>query len=254
MEYIFSSEQITIFLLKKQGVAGKSLETKKKIRYLGTYHDDNVYTRRPLVPLIEPESRYSLRVMLFVGIPSFVAAVIISLAVHSATHIATEKYSCTPGTTAAHTVVDIFDYTENESGCPSAALAGIVSTCLLAFGSFALFLHHPRNIFLASMAFVNASRRVPESFIVFFQLLFKREATHISDESLSMQLLHFKDPTAFVVILCFYTLTMLFLSMTIVHDVRIVKHKWIVAAALLIILVPLENFFWKVLSPLFPAG
>jgi len=206
------------------------------------------------VPLIEPESNYSWRFMLLAGIPAFIAAVVFSLFIHSYTHIAIEKYSCTPGTTSAHKVVDIFDFTENESGCPSAALAGIVSTCVLAFASFAFFLHHPRNIFLASMAFVNASGRVPESFIVFFQLMFKREATHVTDESLSMQLFHFKDPTAFVVILCFYTLTMLFLSITIIHDTKIVRHKWIVATVLFVILMPLENFFWKIFSPLFPAG
>ena len=103
------------------------------------------------------------------------------------------------------------------------------------------------------MAFVNASNRLPESFIAFLQLMFRREATRISDESIALKLMHFKDPTGYVVILCFYTLTILFLTITVVNDTKIIPRKWLVAFLLFVALIPLENLLWKMLAPLFAS-
>jgi len=189
--------------------------------------------------------------LLLVGIPAFIFAVILSLCIHHYAHVAVKKYSCGNAQVKDNHIVGITNGTEDETDCPSAAFAGIVSTGVLALLSFGLFIHHPRNIFLASMAFVNASNRIPESFIALFQLMFKREATRLSDESIALKLMHFKDPTAYVVILCFYTLTILFLSIIVVHDIKILPRKWLVAFLLFIALIPLENLWWGIVAPLF---
>ena len=205
------------------------------------------------MPLIQAEPRHSTRFLIFVGIPAFILAVVISLCIHQYAHMTVKKYSCGPGHSKESHVVSIIDYSDDESDCPAAAFAGISSTLFLALLSFGLFIHHPRNVFLASMAFVNATNRLPESFTVFFQLLFKRKATYIADESIALNLMHFKDPTAFVVIMCFYTLTILFLSIIVVHDVRIIPRKWLVALLLFMALIPLENLLWKAIAPLFSS-
>lgn len=203
------------------------------------------------MPLIEAETKHSIRFLLLAGIPAFVIAVIISMCIHQYAHMAVKKYSCDAAQTGGNSATGVSDNADGESDCPAAAFAGIVSTFLLALLSFALFIHHPRNLLLASMAFVNAATRVPESFIVFFQLMFRQGATHVADESVALQLMHFKDPTAFVVILCFYTLTLLFLTITVIHDIKFIPHKWLIASLLFAALIPFENLLWRIIAPLF---
>ena len=203
------------------------------------------------VPLIEPEPRYSTKFLILLGVPSFILAVALSLCVHQYAHQAAKKYSCGAGTSGT-SVVSIIERTDDASGCPTAALAGVSSTFIVAVLSFAFFLHHPKNIFFASMAFVNAASRLPETLTVLFQLLFHQQATIAVDESTALKLMHFKDPTAGVVLLFFYALTMIFLSLTIIHDTRIVPRKWLIALILFVGLAPLENLLWKFVPPLFP--
>jgi hypothetical protein len=206
------------------------------------------------VPLLEAEPTHSTRLLLTVGVPSFIFAVILSMCIHQYAHTAVRRYSCGAGHGKDSRVVAILNNAEEVMDCPPASLAAILTTLGLALGSFGLFIHHPRNIFLASMAFVNAASRLPESFIVLFQFVVRRKATHVTDESVALQLLHFKDPTAFIVILCFYTLTILFLSITIIHDVKMIPRKWLVAAILFLGLLPLENLLWNILIPLFSSS
>ncbi len=203
------------------------------------------------MPLIEAEPRHSTKFLILVGIPSFILAVILSLLVHQYAHIAVKKYSCGSEQAKKQSVVGIAHNADDESDCPPSALAGTASTFALALLSFGFFIHHPRNIFLASMAFVNAASRLPESLTVFIQLLFNQQATYITDESTALKLLNFKDPTASVVIMFFYTLIVFFLTTTTIHDTKIVPRKWLVALILFVALIPLENVLWNVIAPIF---
>ena len=203
------------------------------------------------MPLIEAEPKYSVKVSLFVGIPSFILAVAISLLIHQSAHLAAKRYIC--GSDSGHEirVVSISPQSMDSVDCAEASLAGISMTFFVALISFGLFIHHPRNLFLASMAFVNATMRLPETIGVFVQMLFHQKTKLIVDESLSLNLMHFKDPTASLVIICFYSLTVIFLTLTIIQDTKMIRWKWLVAIALFISIGPLQHLLWNFMVPLF---
>ncbi len=190
----------------------------------------------------EEESKYSTQKLLNVGIPSFVVAVLISTIAHNLAHIITEKLVTLIGMNA------IGYYVRFENICfqnPYVSVSGPISTFLLALISFVFFLRYPRNLFAASMAFINAGSRVVYSVPVFIQLLLHSKTTIVADESISLSLLKFKDPTISIVIMCFFTMITLYLTVIIIHDLKIVPWKWLVASVLLILLMPLQSIIFK---------
>jgi len=190
--------------------------------------------------LIEEEPRHPLRTLLLVGCPSFLIAVVLSLASHELIHVLANRAACIPAseTTA---IFSIGDASEPHTTCPlSSALATCWTFCL-AIVFFALYLRHPRNLFLGTMAFVNASIRLPETITVFLQLLFSSRYRIPVDEYRSLALLGLKDPTISVLLMCFFSLTVLFLTISIIHDTKTVPWKWGVALVLFILLGPIQN-------------
>jgi hypothetical protein len=198
--------------------------------------------------LIEAEPKHSLKTLIFVGIPSVLIAIMISLMFHQFAHVTAKKYSCASATSKEINFVN-FRATE-EPDCAVASLAGAASTFFLAIGSFALLIHYPRNLFLASMAFVNATLHLPETVTAFVQVVLHRRPSIPVDESTAIHLLPFKDTTAAMVILCFYSVLLIFLTVIIIHDIKKVPWKWLVAFILFILLGPLETIAWKFVAPL----
>lgn len=186
--------------------------------------------------------------LIFAGIPSLLIAIALSLMIHQLAHMAAKKYSCSSESTREINFVN-FRPTE-QPDCAIASLAGTSSTFILALISFALLIHYPRNLFLASMAFVNATMRLPEILTVFLQIVLHRKANIAVDESTALHLLPFKDPTASMVILCFYSIVIIFLTIIIIHDIKVVPWKWLVALMLFILLGPLETLAWRYVAPL----
>jgi hypothetical protein len=201
------------------------------------------------MPLIEDKPKYSAKTLIIIGIPAFLAAVVISTASHQYIH---------------HIADNIFVGSKEYTNmfCPGiklhglfmtspvAAAAGPIWTFFLAIVSFGLYLHNPRNLFLGSMAFVNASSRMPETITLFLQLLLHNKTTLLTDESISLVLLRLNDPTISIVLLCFFSLTIFFLTITIVHDTKTVPLKWLIAAILFILLIPLQDFLWNNIAQL----
>jgi len=197
------------------------------------------------MPIIEDVPKYKSKTLITIGIPMFLLAVIISAASHQYIHFIVDKIS-------AHSVERVGAVTLNmdlhgiASESPVAAAAGPIWTFLLALASFGFYAHNPRNLFAASMAFINASCRLPETVTVFMQLLLHSKTTMLTDESFSLSLLKLDDPTISIVLLCFFTLTLFFLTITIIHDTKTVPWKWLIAFILFICLIPLQDFIWKV--------
>ena len=201
------------------------------------------------MPLIEDKPKYSAKTLIIIGIPAFLAAVVISAISHQYIHhladnifIGSEEFADTysPDITLHGLAVS----------SPVAAAAGPIWTFFLAIMSFGLYLHNPRNLFLGSMAFVNASTRMPETITLFLQLLLHNKTTLLTDESYSLALLKLDDPTISIVLLCFFSLTILFLTIIIIHDTKTVPLKWLIAAILFICMIPIQDFLWNKIAPL----
>ena len=184
------------------------------------------------MPLIEHEPPHSWRVLTFVGIPALIVTILIAAIAHQYAHAAAERYFCHASSDEPIHITGIIDHPE-EHTCAIASLAGAVSTFFLALASFAFFIHHPRNIFAAAMAFVNATWRLPETLTVFIQLVLNQSSRLIVDESTALQLLHLKDTTGSIVLLCFYSIVVIFLTIIIIHDTKFVRWKWGIAFTLL---------------------
>ena len=195
----------------------------------------------------QDEPKHSLRTLLLAGIPAFIAAVAISLLVHQSAHMIVGHTVCGNEAVSIRTVMNI---EESPSGCPLASVAGPIATFGLALGSFALFMRSPRNLFFASIAFVNASARLPESVSVFHQLLFYQRPRLGVDESALVDLRHFSDPTIATVVLCFFSLTLISLTITVIHEAKMLPWKWLVAPGLFAVMIPLEKVVWTVIGPL----
>ncbi len=199
--------------------------------------------------LLEDEPKQSWPKLVFIGIPSFVLAVLISILSHQYAHILANRYACgiDEGQTALMAIVDLH---ATRVTCPLSSAAGPSWTFFLALVSFAFYLRHPRNLFAAAMAFVNASIRLPETLTVFLQLLLHNRARIVVDESTSLALIHLKDPTLSVVFMCFCSITVFYLTITIVHDTKMVPWKWLVAVVLFVALTPLQLLLWNLVGPL----
>ena len=204
------------------------LEKEREIIYLGCPEDFTM-------PLKEEEPKHPLRKLLILGIPAFMLAVVVSTTTH--------QYAHSLATKAAMRSL----YSPALTNSFSAA-AGPTWTFVLALVSFGFFLHNPKNLFAASMAFVNASTRVIETISVFFQMLLHGKTSIIADESLSLSLIPFKDPTISIVMLCFFSMITLFLTLIIIHDTKTVPRKWLVAMILFLLLGPMENYVMRVLA------
>jgi hypothetical protein len=184
------------------------------------------------MPLIEPEPTYPLRKLLLFGIPALLAAVAFSLLAHEQAHRFGESAFChRPGGMTVSTV-SLGGIEQNSDGCGMSALAGEAVTLGLGVLFFALFVRYPRNLFFASMAFVNATARLPESLTVFLQYLIHNGTKLQVDESVSLSLIGLNDPTIPTVIMCFYSLLLLFFAIIVVHDLKSVRYKWPIAFAL----------------------
>jgi len=199
--------------------------------------------------ILEEIPKYKLKTLMIVGIPAFLIAVIISAGSHQFIHFLADKIATRSQEVVGTTPAKI-NLHGMETDSPVAAAAGPIWTFMLALASFWFYVHNPKNLFAASMAFVNASCRLPDTVTVFLQLLLHSKTTMLTDESFSLTLLKLDDPTISIVLLCFFSLTLFFLTITIIHDTKMVPWKWLVAIILFICLIPLENIIWNVISPL----
>jgi len=194
------------------------------------------------MPLLEEEKKLPRRTLLLVGVPSFVIALVLSLLIHQWAHVLVFRHAC--GSEGVQ-FIKAMNLNGAHTECPMSSLAGTASTFVLALTCFALYMRFPHNLFLGSMAFVNAILRLPEAVTVFFQLLVNRKANLNVDESAALALLRFSDPAAATVLICFFSLTIFFLAVTIIHDTRMIQRKWLIALCLFAAMIPLENLLWR---------
>lgn len=197
--------------------------------------------------LIEEEPKYSWKVLTFIGIPSFLIAVLLSVMIHQYSHIIINRTVCKSESSAK--IVKVMDFHRLEGGCALSSVAGVASTFILALASFAFYMKYPRNLFAGSMAFINASARLPETITVFLQLLIHNKTRVVVDESSSLSLIHLQDPTVSVIIMCFFSLTVLFLTIIVIHDTKTIRWKWAVVLVLFVLLGPLENVIGRFIGP-----
>lgn len=182
--------------------------------------------------LLPDEPVLSARRLLLVGVPSFLAAVAISLVTHQHAHEIGSQVFCGDAAPLTAQASFIGEPGPGAGDCGYSALAGQAWTVGLALLSFALFLRFPNNLFLLSMAFVNVTARLPETVTVFLQYLINSQTSLRVDESLSLGLIGLSDPTIPTVVMCFYTLLLLFFAIIVVHDVRSIRYKWPIAFGL----------------------
>ena len=122
-------------------------------------------------------------------------------------------------------------------------------TLLAALISFAAFLRFPKNLFLGALAFVNAIVRLPETVTLFIQLFFRPRPVIVQvQDGAILSVAH--NPTAEIVVLCFLSLTLLFVAVAIIHEMSSVKWKWLVALAVYAALIPLQPLMMKIIAPL----
>ena len=200
--------------------------------------------------LIQEEPKHPVRTLLIAGIPAFVLAVCISIVSHQYVHFLVDKSVCNIQTTQTN-LFSANNGNETQTTCPLSSAVATLWTFCLAIISFTLYLRFPRNLFFGAMAFVNASIRLPETITVFLQLLFNTKNKLMVDESRSLALLRLNDPTISVILMCFFSFMVLFLTITIIHDTKTIPWKWAVALGSFLILSPLQNVVWNVFSPLF---
>ncbi len=186
--------------------------------------------------LADDADKLSARRLLLAGVPAFVLSIVASMLIHGYAHA------------IAHTLLP------RESTLQSAAieeLAGPAASFILALLSFAAFVRSPKNLFFSSLAFVSAAGRLPAALVICIRLFFNREAPPVADEGGLLPLLGLHNPTAGLVILCFYSMILLFLCIAVIHESRAVPWKWLMAAAMLAVLIPVQPAVAKILG--FPA-
>jgi hypothetical protein len=190
--------------------------------------------------LREEEPKFQAKYLVRKGIPLFLLAVVVSVLLHS---LAQTLIGSMIGKSSLN-VAGSSEFLINHH--PVAAAAGTIATLVIAFVSFRYSLHYPHNLFAVSMAFVNASMRLTEIVTVFIQMLIYKKTTVIADESILLSLIPLNNPTPIIVLLCFLSLVVTFLTIIIVHDSRRIPYKWGIALLLFILLSPLENFIWMI--------
>ncbi len=199
--------------------------------------------------LLQDEPTISRGTLLLAGIPSFILAVAISLLSHQQAHRLGEKSFCGDRGAAVIPAASMLNLETPPGDCGLSALTGQIWTFGLAIVSFALLLRFPRNLFLMSMAFVNATARLPEAITLFLQYLINSQASLRVDESVSLSLMGLTDPTIPTVIMCFYSILLLFFSIIVVHDVRAVRYKWPIALGLFLATGFIESGIVRLLGP-----
>jgi hypothetical protein len=199
------------------------------------------------MPLLEDEPKLPKTRLLTVGLPSFIIAAALSLFTHQYAHLLVLRHACSGSLFPWNSIVN---FETPHTDCPIASFAGLAATFMLALVSFAMYMRFPQNLFWGSMAFINASIRIPETLTVFFQLFFHQKSDLPVDESVALNLIHMHDPVVGIVILCFFAITLLFLTLIIVHDTRMVPSKWLVAGGLFILMIPLETILWHLIVPM----
>jgi hypothetical protein len=220
----------------------------------------NMATREPLGYPVEPRATDmtllkdiptlpAKRVML-VGIPALLLAVAFSLVSHREAHLLGDRTFCggSPAA-AAGPVLRLMEGETPPGSCGASALAGALWTLGLAVGSFALLVRFPGSLFLMSLAFVNASARIPESVTVFLQYLINNKTTLRVDESLSLALIGSVDPAIPTVIMCFYSLLLICFTIIVVHNVKVVRYKWGIALSVFAAMTFIERGIFWVLAP-----
>jgi hypothetical protein len=197
--------------------------------------------------LIESPERFTIRRLLLVGLPSFLLAVVVSILSHDAAHAIMsgicqsgdmqQAISSAPGISA-----------ESSAFRPLISLAGPAWTFVLALIALPFFLRAPANLFYASMVFVNASLRLPETLRLLVELFGNGKAVTPGDEANALALLPFSDPSAMTAVLYFYLLLSVFLVLTVIHDTKVVPWKWGIAlvlfASLVILKIPLSGLIF----------
>lgn len=190
--------------------------------------------------LREEEQKLPARYLFRKGVPAFLFAVFVSVIIHFLAHLLVGILS----SRSAINIENHIDFITNAH--PAATVAGPISTFVIALVSFWYFLHNPGNLFAASLAFVNASTRLIETISVFFQMLIHKKTTLVVDESLSLSIIPLSNPTLAVVFLCFLSLSLIILTLIIVHDSKGIPYKWLVASVLFILTISLEKIIWQV--------
>lgn len=202
------------------------------------------------MPLREPEPKFSYKTSLLLGLPLFLIAVLVSIFIHQSAHMFAREHGCSsPSSTEIMPISPALEGNASND-CPISSLAGVTATLALALVSFAFLIHYPKNMLFASLAFVNASTRLPEAVTLIYQMVFKQPSSLLIDENAALHLFHFKDPSAYIVILCFYIIGLFFFSIIVIHDTKMIPRKWLAALILFIILGPLEQFLWDIISPI----
>lgn len=199
------------------------------------------------MPLLQDEPKLPPHRLLKVELPLFLLALFVSVLIHQYAHNAVYRKTCAGNQPAVRLSSG---FPEKNAGCPVAAVAGTAATFITAIASFALYIRNTKNLFYGSMAFINASIPLPGSVAVFFQLLWRQKTDLTVDESLALRVLHLQDPAVGILILCFFSLTIFFLALTIIHDTKILPRKWAVASCLFLVIIPLEMVFRRVIEPI----
>jgi hypothetical protein len=204
--------------------------------------------------LLQDAPTLSAKRLMIIGIPAVLFAVAISLFTHREAHRIGDQAFCGGGQApAAGPVFWLIDGESPPGTCGMSALAGQAWTFGLAVASFALFVRLPGSLFLMSMAFVNASARIPESATVFLQYLINNRTTLHVDETVALSLIGPADPAIPTVIMCFYSLLLLFFSIIVVHNVKAVRYKWAIALALFASMTFIERGILWAFGPLLGA-
>ncbi|HUN64530.1 MAG TPA: hypothetical protein VMW43_00400 [Bacteroidota bacterium] len=199
------------------------------------------------MPLLDDEPTVHSRRLLRTGLPLFLLALVLSILIHQTAHSLVYKKAC-GGQAGPASVPSLVR--EDRTECPAASLAGTIATFATAIASFAVYARNTRRLFWGSMAFVNAAIRIPSGVAVFLQLLIGQKSDLAVDESVALRLLHQHDPAVSILLICFYSLTLLFLAITIVHDTRILPGKWMIASCLFVGIIPLELLIRRALGML----
>jgi hypothetical protein len=192
------------------------------------------------------EPKLAPKRLFLVGVPAFLAAIVLSIIVHEYSHLIAHRIVASAASVQAQGAPTI-EQTARHS--PVEELAGPFGTFLLAVVSFALFVRFPGNLFFSAMAFVNATARLPETLTLCLQLFFRRTTIVETEEGSLLSLLHLHSSTAALVILCFFSLTLLFMSITVIHESRSVPWKWLVALGMVGVFIPVQPLVARIIAP-----
>ena len=197
------------------------------------------------MPHFEEVQKLPASRLLVVGLPAFILSIVLSILIHEYAHVLAHRL--VSGTSSTQTAgTPAVEATTGSS--PVEALAGPSATLLVAVVSFALLVRFPGNLFFSSMAFVNAAGRLPETLTLCAQLFFRENATAGTDESSILTLLHFQNPTAGLVILCFYSMILMFMSVAVIHESKTVPWKWLIALGMLAVTIPAQPVLARIIG------